>query len=215
MSSTFPGVHLTTSVHSFTLKNHLQVFPISPFHPPFLLTNIFTHFSIRGIISSFPPKSFYLFSFILLYFQSNFSLRLNYYYRQSSITIFKENQQSTKIQSGPHRIFISIIFLVLEFPTFLSKLLLYTVFQESDYEIQLITYFGHVCTVLDSYLNFASYVIGNRDLCMAIRASICCPFGLFGVTGHSNAEPVRIVWMNSHQFGPQTPSLPFQCVPPF
>jgi len=91
----FPEVHLTTSVHSFPLKNHLQFFPISTFHAPFLLTNILTHFSIRGIISSFPPKSFYLFSFILLYFQSNFSVLLNYYYGQSSITILKENQQST------------------------------------------------------------------------------------------------------------------------
>jgi len=66
----------------------------------FLLTNIFTHFSIRGTISSFPPKSFYLFSFILLYFQSNFSLFLNYYYRQSSITIFQENQQSINFEAA-------------------------------------------------------------------------------------------------------------------
>jgi len=68
----------------------------------FLLTNILTNFSIRGIISSFPPKSFYLFSFILLYFQSNFSLLLKYYYRQSSITIFKDIVLATWSPSGKH-----------------------------------------------------------------------------------------------------------------
>ena len=68
----------------------------------FLLTDILTNFSIRGIISSFPPKSFYLFSFILLYFQSNFSLLLNYYYRQSSIKIFKDIVLATWSPSGNH-----------------------------------------------------------------------------------------------------------------